>query len=294
MLVQFARTVAKPWHLFETSPVSFLVSRALASKAPVELIKELRQKTNLPIKLCRQALVESDGSLTGAIEWIEKNESARAQKMKEQLSSRNASEGRIGLSASSSAVALVQINCETDFVARNEKFRQILQSITDSCLTRFEQQTPSHQFSQLSEKELESLPVGLGTARNLINDALASLRENLQLSRACGISLPPSSIAGTYNHNNGIYIGAVCLDTSSTLSELPINVREQIQGVADKIAQNIVAVEPVLEDGMSEVEALLKQPLVFTPQQTVANMIAAVADKTGIRLSLMSWARWQK
>lgn len=72
------------------------------------------------------------------------------------------------------------------------------------------------------------------------------------------------------------------------------NVREQIQGVADKIAQNIVAVEPVLEDGMSEVEALLKQPLVFTPQQTVANMIAAVADKTGIRLSLMSWARWQK
>src|SRR5580692_4374994 len=83
------------------------------------LVKELRDKTGAGILDCKRALTESDGVLEDAVDWLRKKGLAAAAKK----SGRVAAEGLIGIASASAKAAMVEVNAETDFVARNETFQ---------------------------------------------------------------------------------------------------------------------------------------------------------------------------
>lgn len=90
------------------------------------LVKELRDKTGAGMMDCKAALNETAGDIEAAVDWLRKKGIAQAAKK----SSRQASEGLIGLAANGTVGAMVELNSETDFVSRNESFQELLRAIT--------------------------------------------------------------------------------------------------------------------------------------------------------------------
>eukprot|EP00911_Craspedida_sp_UC1_P001921 UC1_evm1s1478 len=112
------------------------LSSPMKSKSSVASIKAIRKRTGLPINLVRQALSESNNEVEQAIEWLQNNEEARAEMAKNKRSGRDAAEGQIAVARTScaSAAAMVQLACETDFVARNEAFGKAASDVAQAAL----------------------------------------------------------------------------------------------------------------------------------------------------------------
>lgn len=90
-------------------------------------VKELRDRTSAGMMDCKKALTESDGDLQKAIEWLRKNGMSKAEKK----ATRSTSEGRVGvyIHHDGKQAAMVELLCETDFVARNDKFKELLDNL---------------------------------------------------------------------------------------------------------------------------------------------------------------------
>src|ERR1700710_2998470 len=95
------------------------------------LVKDLRETTGAGMMDCKKALVESEGDMQGAIDWLRKKGLSAAAKK----SGRVASEGLIGVALSAGKAAMVEINAETDFVARNEAFQNFVENAAKLALT---------------------------------------------------------------------------------------------------------------------------------------------------------------
>ena len=93
-------------------------------------IKELREKSGAGMMDCKKALDESDGDVEKAIEWLRKKGINTAQKK----SSRSASEGLVTVNINENTGVVIEINSETDFVARNENFQKFCQDVSSSCI----------------------------------------------------------------------------------------------------------------------------------------------------------------
>src|SRR6202161_3628157 len=91
------------------------------------MVKELRDQTGAGMMDCKAALTENDGNLEAAVDWLRKKGLAAAAKK----AGRVAAEGLIGVGASGPRGAMVEVNAETDFVARNESFQDFVRKVTD-------------------------------------------------------------------------------------------------------------------------------------------------------------------
>src|SRR5690348_12571609 len=94
------------------------------------LVKELREKTGAGMMDCKRALSETQGDLEGAVDWLRKKGLSAAAKK----AGRVASEGLVGIATRGKIGALVEVNSETDFVARNEGFQKFVHSVTEAAL----------------------------------------------------------------------------------------------------------------------------------------------------------------
>src|SRR5579863_1327918 len=94
------------------------------------LVKELREKTGAGMMDCKRALGETQGDLEGAVDWLRKKGLAAAAKK----AGRVAAEGLVGAATRAKVGALVEVNAETDFVARNETFQGYVRTVTESAL----------------------------------------------------------------------------------------------------------------------------------------------------------------
>src|SRR6202012_434368 len=95
-----------------------------------QLVKDLRDKTGAGMMDCKTALTETNGDMDAAIDWLRKKGISKAAKK----ASRAAAEGLIGVAVGNGAGALVEVNAETDFVARNEEFKSFVKSAADLAL----------------------------------------------------------------------------------------------------------------------------------------------------------------
>src|SRR5580692_3328761 len=100
------------------------------SKIPPALVKELRDKTGAGMMDCKTALTETAGDMEAAIDWLRKKGISKAGKK----AGRVAAEGLVGVAVSGNAGALIEVNAETDFVARNEEFKAFVKSASDIAL----------------------------------------------------------------------------------------------------------------------------------------------------------------
>eukprot|EP00049_Salpingoeca_infusionum_P013563 m.252926 g.252926 ORF g.252926 m.252926 type:complete len:271 (-) comp15478_c1_seq1:4213-5025(-) len=242
-----------------------------ATKVSVANLKQLRQETEISLKLCRQALEQSGDDIAKARQWLEETQSARAAKAKSKLGSRSAAEGRVGIATQDSTAAVVQLNCETDFVARNDKFSALSDNVGAALLAYAKASgSQSTDFVNVPAETLAALPLNDSTVRQAVDDMIALLGENIVISDSAYIAAPESNVLGTYAHV-GKYAACVCLDTSD---------KGKASEVSNRVAQHIVAMDP------PSTEELLSQPFVLDSSKTVADVL-------GSDTTIVSFQRWQ-
>ena len=266
----------------------------------VAQIGKLRQQTGAGLMDCKKALTETEGDVEAAIEWLRKKGAATAEKK----STRTTSEGVIALNLSDDGKkgTLVEINCETDFVAKNDKFQEFCNEIATA-------------YSENPEADLEKKRT----------TAVAEIGENIQLTRNESLSLEGSGAVATYIHH-GAKVGVLAAvetgkdETAQAepfkqlLSDITLQITaanpealdrnaldqdklEKERGIAreqfkDKPAQAIEKiVEGKIEKYYSEV-CLLDQDFV-KGEGSVKDHVTAVAKELGDEITIKAFIRFQ-
>ncbi len=151
------------------------------------LVKDLREKTGAGMMDCKRALTETGGDTEGAIDWLRtKGLSAAAKK-----SGRVAAEGLVGVVSAPNRAAMVEVNAETDFVARNEAFQGLVEGIASVALDVGE---------DLEAIRAAPFPGTGRTVADEITHLVATIGENMTLRRARVLTVP-SGVVATYIHN---------------------------------------------------------------------------------------------
>ncbi|GAN68223.1 translation elongation factor Ts [Acetobacter orleanensis] len=149
------------------------------------LVKELREKTGAGMMDCKKALNESNGEIEGAIDWLRTKGLAAAAKK----SGRTAAEGLVAVASEDKKAAMVEVNAETDFVARNEAFQNFVESVAQVALKVGE---------DLDAIKAATLASGRTVADELTH-LIATIGENMSLRRARVFTVP-SGVVATYVH----------------------------------------------------------------------------------------------
>jgi elongation factor Ts len=149
-------------------------------------VKELREKTGAGMMDCKTALTETGGDIEAAVDWLRTKGLSKAAKK----AGRVAAEGLIGVAAEGSAAVMVEVNSETDFVARNEQFQALVATVAKVALG--------------TDGKVESVRAAAypGTGRTVeveIQEAIATIGENLTLRRAMKLDVPGGMVA-SYVH----------------------------------------------------------------------------------------------
>jgi len=150
------------------------------------MVKELRDKTGAGMMDCKAALGETGGDLEAAVDWLRKKGLAKAAKK----AGRVAAEGLIGVALGGNKGIVVEVNSETDFVARNDLFQGLVKIIADVALD-----------VGANMDKILGARVGDRTVADAINETIAKVGENMTLRRAAGLSVGKGVVA-SYVHNS--------------------------------------------------------------------------------------------
>ena len=154
----------------------------------VSMVKELREKSGAGMMDCKKALLETDGKIEEAIDWLRKQGlSAVAKK-----SSRVAAEGLIGVTVKDNQGALIEINSETDFVARNELFQDFVKTCSDLSLT-------CNEDIEIL-KQMQYPNTGRSVDQELSNN-IATIGENMNVRRTKILKVA-NGVITSYVHNS--------------------------------------------------------------------------------------------
>lgn len=184
------------------------------------LVKELREKTGLGMMDCKRALVENNGNIEESIDYLRKKGALKA----ESKGDRTTSEGSIVVNIENNGklASIIEINCETDFVARNEDFVTLAK---DS----------AKQAAQSSS--LEAL---LASQDASVKAMIAKLGENISIKRFQKVATESNGLVGAYVHSNNKLGVLVELSSNADLSEN----FEELSSMAKDIAMHITASNP--------------------------------------------------
>jgi elongation factor Ts len=150
------------------------------------LVKELREKTGAGMMDCKRALGETQGDIEGAVDWLRKKGLAAAAKK----AGRIAAEGLVGVATSGTAGAVVEVNSETDFVARNEAFQNFVRQVADLTLAN----------GEIEAVKAAAFP---GSTRNVAEELthlVATIGENMNLRRVLRLQVAKGAVV-SYVHN---------------------------------------------------------------------------------------------
>jgi len=157
------------------------------SNVTANMVKDLRDKTGAGMMDCKSALAETNGDVEAAIDWLRKKGLSKAAKK----SSRVAAEGLIGVAVNGDAGALVEVNAETDFVARNDTFKEFVKRAAELAL--------------LAGGDVDKLLAhphspGGASVKDTATELVAKIGENISVRRTIALSVNPGVVA-TYVHN---------------------------------------------------------------------------------------------
>jgi elongation factor Ts len=154
------------------------------------MVKELRDQTGAGMMDCKAALSETGGNLDAAVDWLRKKGLSKAAKK----AGRMAAEGLVGVAVKGGKGILVEVNSETDFVARNDLFQGLVKMIADVALDA------GPGVDQIRVDKILAAKAGNITISEAIADTIAKVGENMSLRRAAGLSVGKGAIA-SYVHN---------------------------------------------------------------------------------------------
>lgn len=227
------------------------------------LVKELRESTGAGMMDCKKALSETDGDVTAAQDWLRKKGLAAAAKK----AGRVASEGLVGVAAEGTKAAVVEVNSETDFVARNDQFQGFVTELAKVALS--------------NEGDIEVLKKAAfpGTDKNVedqLTNLVATIGENMSLRRVKTLSVEKGVIA-KYVHNA----------QTAELGKIGVLVALESEGDADKlaafgkqIAMHIAAAKPeALSIDEVDSEALERERTVLIDQAKASGRPDNIIEK---------------
>lgn len=277
------------------------------------LVKELRERTGAGMMDCKKALAANEADIEAATDWLRKKGLAAAAKK----AGRVASEGLIGMSLAGRAGALVEVNAETDFVARNESFQELVRQVAALAPT--------------VEGDLEALrAAGIeATGRTVadeITQAIAVIGENMNLRRAAFLEVSEGVVAG-YLHNQlapglgklGVLVALQSSGDQARLAELGKQIAMHVaatnpQAVStDKVDPSVLEreraiyadqarasgkpeniIEKMVEGRVRkfyEEQVLLEQVFVIDTDKRVKQAVEAAAKELGAPIEIVAFVR---
>lgn len=280
----------------------------ISTKVTPEMVKELRERTGVGMGKCKEALDQAQGDMEKAIDILRKAGMASAVKKE----GRETKEGVIGYAEGKEAIALVEVNSETDFVAQNDKFKQFVHDIAlEAAETK-----PTSLEAFLSQKYRKDPTITIDQYRALV---IQSLGENIQIKRLQVFPKSSQISVGIYSHMGGKIVTMVELDGGAGQEALardiamhvaaespdylrpddvPANVREreaeiargQVTGKPANIIEKIV--EGKLKAFYDQV-CLLGQKFVKDNTISVADLVTKEGKRLGKALAIRRFARWK-
>jgi elongation factor Ts len=226
-------------------------------------VKDLRDKTGAGMMDCKAALAETKGDMEAAVDWLRAKGLAKAAKK----SGRVAAEGLIGLAATDKEAALVEVNSETDFVARNEKFQEMVRTISTEALGA------KGDLDKLAKSKFGG---GKLTVADHLKEMIGSIGENMTLRRSAYLAVKQGALA-SYMHNMlapGLgKIGViVALESAGDA--------EALKSFGKQVAMHIAAANPQAIDVASLAPALIeRERAVLTEQAKESGKPEAVIEK---------------
>jgi len=277
-------------------------------------VKELRERTGAGMMDCKKALAETAGDMEGAVDWLRAKGLAAAAKK----AGRTAAEGLVGVAVEGTRGAAVEVNSETDFVARNDQFQDFVRTVAKLALN--------------SGNDIEALSnavyPGGGTVAEKLTNNIATIGENQSLRRAAVLEVGQGAVV-SYVHNAvapglgkiGVLVALESAAPTETLQALgkqlamhvaaanPLALTgdaldpaliEREQSIAIEKAkesgkpQNIA--EKMVEGGLAKFRkesALLSQLFVMDNNTPVADVVASIAKDAGVGIEVTAFVRFQ-
>lgn len=190
------------------------------------MVKDLRDKTGAGMMDCKSALAETNGDMDQAMDWLRKKGLSKAAKK----AGRVAAEGLIGVALDKNSGALVEVNAETDFVARNDQFKDFVKSAA--------------QLGLEADGDVEKLlnkKMGKDTVDATLKELVAKIGENMSVRRATAISVNPGVVASYVHNASGPELGkiGVLVALKSTGDA------DKLMALGKQIAMHIAAANPL-------------------------------------------------
>ncbi|MGE7168960.1 translation elongation factor Ts [Bacillus altitudinis] len=239
-----------------------------------QLVKELRQKTGAGMMDCKKALTETDGDIDKAIDLLREKGIAKAAKKADRI----AAEGLTLIKTDGNTGVILEVNSETDFVAKNEGFQNLLNELADHLLAA--------KPATIEEAHASKMENG-STVEEHITSAIAKIGEKITLRRFSVITKEDNAAFGSYLHMGG-RIGVLAVINGTTDEEL-----------ARDIAMHVAAVNPkyISRDQVSEEEANREREVLTQqalqegkPENIVAKMVEGRLNKFFEEICLLDQA----
>ncbi|KAF8783787.1 hypothetical protein HU200_000225 [Digitaria exilis] len=221
-------------------------SSQASSSEQMNLIKQLRERTSAPIKDVKASLVNCNWDIEAAQKDLRKRGVVLASKK----SSRTAAEGLLAIAQDEKKAAVIELNCETDFVARNDVFQYLASSVAKMALSA---QGPAELFLPFGPDYLENMSINLDhpklsgetTVQNAVTEVAAMVGENVKLRRGFMLSTTAHGAVSSYLHTCpqpglGRIAGLVTLEAEDSSALL-----DALKTVGASIAMHIVATKPL-------------------------------------------------
>lgn len=229
------------------------------------LVGELRQKTGAGMMDCKKALAETDGDLEAAIDWLRKKGLSAAAKK----AGRAATEGLVGVAGGDKAAALVEVNAETDFVARNEQFKSFVKSVAGLALAN---------DGSLEAVRAAGYPGEAVTVEGKLTALIATIGENMALRRAAALSVPAGVVA-TYVHNEievGSGLGKIGVLVALKSEADPAKLSE----LGRKLAMHVAAASPqALTPDSLDPEVVERERVILSEQARASGKPENIIEK---------------
>jgi len=278
-----------------------------------QMVKELRDTTGAGMMDCKKALNETGGDMEAAIDWLRKSGAMKAAKK----ASRAAADGLVGVAVSGNTGALVEVNAETDFVARNDEFKAFVKSASEIALK---------EGGDL--QKLLAAPHGGSTVQQVLTELVAKIGENMSVRRTVALSVSPGVVA-PYVHNAaspelgkiGVLVGlkstapaeklaplakqiamhvAAANPLALTVEHLNPEVVERERNVQIEIARQSGRPENVIEKMLEgrmrkfyEENVLLQQTFVVDGETQIAKLLEKASKDFGAPVEIEGFVRFQ-
>jgi len=226
------------------------------------MVKELRDKTGAGMMDCKSALTETSGDMEAAVDWLRAKGLSRAAKK----AGRVAAEGLIGVAAEGDRAVMVEVNSETDFVARNEEFQKLVSAIAQAALST---------DGSMEAVQAARMPDG-STVEQAITSAIGTIGENMTLRRTAMISAPSGTVA-SYVHSAvapglgkiGVIVGLQSSGDSA-----------QLGGIGRQVAMHVAASSPLaVRVDELDPEVVARERAVYAEQARESGKPEAIVDK---------------